>query len=108
MLDNNFNLDQVVQHHYFSGKDCPQTMRTEGYWNHFLNLVQVEYKMLEFKNKGFTFELIPMNSNSVNQLGRINSKSLDYYTDFYYVIIIHDSDGNSLKRAFTSSISSKN
>ena len=50
MQDNNFTFYQVVQHHYFSGKKCPQTMRLGGYWNYFLDLVKVEYKMLAFKN----------------------------------------------------------
>ena len=52
-----FSMKQIVQHHYFSGKDCPQTMRTEGYWNHFLKLVEVEYQILQYKKMGFIFEL---------------------------------------------------
>ena len=67
MDENNFDIDQVVQHHYFSGKDCPQTMRTEGYWNHFLSLVEAEYQMLQYIKMGFTFNLIPLNSNYVNE-----------------------------------------
>ena len=54
--DNKLGFDRIVQHHYFSGKDCPQTMRTEGYWEHFLDLVKAEYQMLLYKKMGFKFE----------------------------------------------------
>ena len=49
MDEHNFDIDRIVQHHYFSGKNCPQTMRNDGYWEHFLSLVEVEYQMLKFK-----------------------------------------------------------
>ena len=51
--ENNLGFDRIVQHHYFSGKDCPQTMRTEGYWEHFKDLVKAEYQMLMYKIMGF-------------------------------------------------------
>lgn len=108
MDDNNFGMDQIVQHHYFSGKDCPQTMRTEGYWTHFLNLVEVEYQMLQYKKLGFSFQLIPINSDYVNDLGRV-IKKLNYFPiNSNYIIRVIAPDGNELKKVFSSSIKPQN
>ena len=46
MEDNNFTIDAVVQHHYFSGKDCPQTKRTAGLWEYFKTIVLSESQIL--------------------------------------------------------------
>lgn len=67
---NGLNLDDVKQHHYFSGKNCPQTMRMNGMWNHFMELVAFEKTMLEFKKEGYEIELV-VDDNCVNKNGRI-------------------------------------
>ena len=102
-----FSIKQIVQHHYFSGKDCPQTMRTEGYWNHFLRLVEVEYQILQYKKMGFNFELIPLNSKYVNNLGRIINRGLYFTINANFEIKVTDPKGNSLKKVFTSSVPPK-
>ena len=53
LLDNNnLTINDVVQHHYFSGKNCPQTMREAGFYMHFKKLVQIEYQVLQFIKQG--------------------------------------------------------
>ena len=99
--EHNFGLEQVVQHHYFSGKDCPQTMRTEGYWNHFMKLVEVEYQILQYKKSGFIFELIPLTSDYVYKNGRIKNITSDYQK-IIYNIKVTNSEGKSLIRHFIS------
>ena len=101
------NKDQIVQHHYFSGKNFPQTMRLEGYWEHFLSLIEIEYQMLQYKKLGFKFEFIPLNSFYVNKNGRIINRG-EKVTNANYVINIVGPDGSGLKRVFTSSIPPKN
>ena len=44
--ENNLTLDDVKPHHYFSGKNCPQTMREAGMWKTFLKMVECEYMMI--------------------------------------------------------------
>lgn len=40
MKDENIAIDNVVQHHYFSGKNCPRNMRTGKIsWTNFLQMV---------------------------------------------------------------------
>ena len=104
MDDYNFGIDQIVQHHYFSGKNCPQTMRTEGYWQHFLSLVEVEYQMLQYKKLGFTFELEPININYVNNIGRIINRGNTIPVSASYIVNISDGKGNFMKRVFITSV----
>ena len=59
LLDNNnLTINDVVQHHYFSGKNCPQTIRMNGMWEHFLELVKFELKIREFKKEGYVIKLM--------------------------------------------------
>ena len=46
MYKHNLGLSDVKQHHYFSGKNCPETMRMNNKWEHFLSLVEFEYNIL--------------------------------------------------------------
>ena len=71
LLDNNnLTLDDVKQHHYFSGKNCPQTIRMNGFWDHFMELVAFELKIREFNKEGYviTFEC---DDKRVNNIGRV-------------------------------------
>ena len=108
MDDNNFTMRQIVQHHYYSGKDCPQTMRTEGYWEHFMNLVEVEYQMLQYKKMGFSFEFTPLNSKYVNNIGRVIDRGSYLPLNANFVVKVTDSKGDSLSEVFSSSIPPKN
>lgn len=47
LVDNNLGLDDVKPHHYFSGKPCPNTMRTNHEWDHFKQMVEIEYEILK-------------------------------------------------------------
>lgn len=44
--NNNLTVDDVVPHHYFSGKPCPQTMRYNKMWTIFKQMVEIEYEIL--------------------------------------------------------------
>ena len=97
-------FDRIVQHHYFSGKDCPQTMRTEGYWEHFKDLVKVEYQMLMYKKMGFKFELVSYNKDYVDDLGRVINRGKRIALNAHYLIRITDSEGKSLEKVFCTTI----
>lgn len=70
LRNNNLTFDDVKQHHYFSGKNCPQTMRMNNLWNYFMDLVKVEYQMLLYKEEGYRFELHCDNPNVLSN-GRV-------------------------------------
>ena len=65
-------FDDVKQHHYYSGKNCPQTMRENGLWEHFMGLVKTEYEFCKLIDEGYSFKLIPLSDN-VNEYGRITN-----------------------------------
>ena len=102
--DYQLGFDRVVQHHYFSGKDCPQTMRTEGYWEHFKELVKVEYQMLMYKKMGFKFEFVSYNKDYVDDLGRVINRGKRLTINAHYLIRVTDSQGNSLEKVFCTAI----
>lgn len=84
LIDNNLSFDDVKQHHYYSGKNCPQTIRMNGMWEHFMDLVKTEYEAFELINEGYQFKLISKSDN-VNDKGRV--KSLDNKKAMYSVEI---------------------
>lgn len=43
LKENNLTISAVKQHHDFSGKNCPQTIREKGLWNSFLTTVKKYY-----------------------------------------------------------------
>ena len=102
MYDNNFTIEQVVQHHYFSGKDCPWTKRNSGLWEYFKTVVLAEYQMLQYKKMGFTFEFTS-ESEYINEKGRI-IKPVEEETTLKYKIKVRDSNGSGLEERFTSYI----
>ena len=102
MEDNNFTIDAVVQHHYFSGKNCPETKRTAGLWEFFKTIVLSEYQILKYKNMGFSFTF-KSKSEFINDKGRV-IKSVEEETKVQYMINIYDKKGNSFVKTFTSII----
>jgi len=88
----NLDLDAVVQHHYFSGKDCPKTMRHAQMWDHFLDLVEAEYFVLT-KMTNYEITIKPLSQN-IKENGRVISlESLP----LKYEIIIKDENNNIFK-----------
>lgn len=80
ILDNNLTINDVKQHHYFSGKNCPQTIRMNGLWEHFLELVQFELEIYRFIKEGYKIELI-VNNEQILSNGRIktlNNEIVEY------------------------------
>lgn len=70
LIDNKLGFDDVKQHHYFSGKNCPQTIRMSNNWDHFMDLVKAEYEFLKLQDEGYKFKLISASSN-VLENGRV-------------------------------------
>lgn len=63
LFQNNLTFDDVKQHHYYSGKNCPQTIRMNGFWDHFMELVRIEYQAINFINEGYSFKIINHSEN---------------------------------------------
>lgn len=104
MDDNNFGIDAVVQHHYFSGKNCPETMRAQGLWDYYKEIILIEYQMLQYKKLGYNFEFKSKNLQYLNDKGRVLAKPNDSSIKVNYIITVNYKDGNSLKKEFSSEI----
>ena len=101
MTENSLSIDAVVQHHYFSGKNCPQTTRTANLWDYFKSLVLAEYQMLYYKNLGYTFEFKSLSEKYLNDKGRVILKP-EEPTTVHYTITVRDKNGNSLTKTYNS------
>ena len=92
LTEHNLNLNDVVQHNFFTNKACPQTLRRSNLWEHFLKMVEAEYVLLnDLRDYIITFE--SHNLDYLNNQGRIiklpNEERMISYTitienDDYY------------------------
>ena len=89
LYNNNLTFDDVKQHHYFSGKNCPQTIRMNNKWDHFMDLVKVEYKAIELMKEGYEFKLV-VDSPFVNGLGR--TKEVEEQVKVKFSVIVKKQD----------------
>jgi len=101
MKENSLSIDAVVQHHYFSGKNCPQTTRRANLWDYFKSLVLAEYQMLYYRSLGYTFEFKSLNEKYLNNKGRVILKAEDP-TTVHYTITVRDKNGKSISETFNS------
>ena len=101
MKENSLSIDAVVQHHYFSGKNCPQTTRNAKLWDYFKSLVLAEYQMLYYRSLGYTFEFKSLNEKYLNNKGRVILKP-EVPTTVHYTITVRDKKGNSSSKTFNS------
>lgn len=91
LIENNLDLTRVKPHHFFSGKNCPQTMRDNKlYYEHFLYLVEAEYNFM----KDFSGYKVLGKSNSLEYVldnGRVKVQPL-YSTSVSYDITISNGE----------------
>ena len=88
-LDNNLTPDRVKPHHFFSGKDCPETMRHANLWENFLVMVKYEYEILKL-SKDITIEF-DSRSKLVDKTGRVVTLPADE-ADIEYKVTITDNE----------------
>ena len=82
LIRNGLDLTRVKQHNTFSGKNCPQTLRSGNYWEQFMKMVEINYIL----QKDFSDVKVSMVSNNpeyVSNNGRIikaptTTKSVSY------------------------------
>ncbi len=96
MDENNLTIDDVVPHHYFSGKNCPQTMRQAGMWEHFKSLVMIEYTVLQYIQAGYRVSFKSNDLEYVNNLGRVIKTSSLSKTVSYEITVSKDGLSESI------------
>lgn len=103
LKNNSLTIDDIKQHHYFSGKNCPQTLRMNNLWNYFIELVKAETTVLDFLNEGYEIKLVP-NDECILNNGRIELGEQEKKISFK---IITKKDGQIDEEVFTIEIPSK-
>lgn len=68
LVENQLGLDRVMQHNHFSGKPCPQTLRTAELWPMFMEMVACEYQLIT-TYRDYQFTLVT--NDAVNEFGRV-------------------------------------
>ena len=67
----NLSINDVVPHHFFSGKDCPMTMRHSNMYQHVKDLAVIEYNILQFEKNGFKIYFDCLNNEYVSSEGKV-------------------------------------
>ena len=100
LVDNNLDLSRVKAHHFFSGKNCPCTLRQNGLWTYFTQLIKYEYEILKLLND-VKIEFI-CNEDYVDKNGLIKNLPSNIKSINYKVIVSHENKSKELN--FTSII----
>ena len=99
----NLGINDVVPHHFFSGKDCPMTMRHSNMYQHVKDLALIEFNILQFQKNGFKISFNCDNKEFVSDNGKVvNVPEKDLNVN--YVITV-EKDGYKESRVFSSVIS---
>ena len=104
MDDFNLDIDSVVQHHYFSGKNCPKTKRKAGLWEYFKQIILIEFQMLQYKKEGYNFLFKSKNLEYINDKGRVLKKPEDKSIIVEYEITVNYKNIDSFTKEFKSEI----
>lgn len=89
LIDNNLTINDVKPHHFFSGKNCPQTMRDNDLWDNFLTLVSFEYRILkDYSDYEISFE--SLDKTYVNDKGRVIKQEMKDITVSYNITVTKD------------------
>ena len=88
LVDNNLDVTRVKPHHFFSGKDCPMTMRRNNLYSYFMDCVSVEYEILT-KYSDIEITLKPL-SKGLNEEGLIELENVE--NEVKYLITLKKDD----------------
>lgn len=89
-LEHELGLDRIVTHHFFSGKDCPMTLRKNDLFDNFRLMVEAEYLMNKFLGD-YTFNFVSNNPDLVDNHGKI-IKLPDTTTQVSYLVNVSNAE----------------
>ena len=101
----NLGINDVVPHHFFSGKDCPMTMRHSNMYQHVKDLALIEFNILQFEKNGFKISFNCDNKEFVSDEGKV-IKIPEKDLNVNYVVTV-EKNGIKNSRKFNSIIPGK-
>lgn len=102
-LDYNLGLDRIVTHHFFSGKDCPMTLRKNSLFDNFRQMVEAEYLFNKFLGD-YTFTFVSNNPDLVDNTGRILKVPTTNTQVSYLITVENQATGFSQSKLYYSTI----
>lgn len=99
LIDNNLDVTRVKPHHFFSGKDCPMTLRRNNLYGYFMDCVYAEYEILT-KYSDVEITLKPL-STGLNEEGLIELENVQ--NEVKYLIILKK-DNKTLEFEYTTQV----
>lgn len=99
LVENNLDVTRVKPHHFFSGKDCPMTLRRNKLYSYFMDCVKVEYEIL-LKYNDIKIYLKPL-SKGINEEGIIELNDVE--KEVKYLIVLKK-DNECLEFEYTTSV----
>ncbi len=100
LKDNNLTPNRVKAHHYFSGKDCPMTMRrNHSYWEHFLSYVKAEYDILMLLDDSIQIKFTFLTPDLLDDTGMVKEAKIGETVSYNIVV----TDGKNTKEVTLSS-----
>ena len=98
----NLSINDVVPHHFFSGKDCPMTMRHSNMYQHVKDLALIEFNILQFVKNGFKIRFECDNKEFVSNEGKV-IKVPQKDLKVHYIVTV-EKEGIKYSKGFTSVI----
>ena len=99
LVDNNLDVTRVKPHHFFSGKDCPMTLRRNNLYSYFMDCVKVEYEILT-KYREIEINLKPL-TKGIDEEGLIELNNVE--NEVKYLITLKK-DNECLAFEYTTSV----
>lgn len=84
LIKYHLDVTRVKPHHFFSGKPCPMTMRSNNYYQYFLDCVAFEYEILK-NYSDVEISLVPQTSN-IDSDGLIKIESKEKIAKYQIVL----------------------
>lgn len=91
LVKHNLPLESIKQHYDFSGKNCPQTLRRNGLYQHAIKLVEAEYLVLT-ELKDYEISFTSLDKEFVDNRGRV-IKLPFVETKVGYIVTIKNNEG---------------
>ena len=94
-VKHNLPTSRIKGHHFFSGKNCPQTILENNLWDRFLSMCEAEYNILK-NYSDYTITMVSNDPDILDNRGIIINPPLTTTTVSYTVTVTKGSDTKSI------------
>lgn len=96
LVRNDLDLTRVKQHNTWTGKNCPQMIRSGGYWDNFMEMVELHY-LLQTTYKDAEITVVSNNPEIVDNTGHVINAPVITTNVSYEVTVTIGGQSKSIK-----------